>query len=392
MTSDGKSDKSSRWTCAEAIIPYDALKALTSGDYTLGVQASDGVTQSDWAVINISLKAAPVENKAPPIPTFISPAPNTTFTLKEGDSQTIPLQWSDTNKEDTTPGPEKNASGAFTNNYKWFVVKGELKTDASGKKVTDDDITTAIGSSNTLFYGVSWHDEAKFKTAGVETEKGCIQPTTDINGVQYQTTDGTKQVSWVCTAAVIPADVVKTMASGSYTAIVYAGDGALTSFALQIFKVDNQMAKDLGLGVSIHNSIQDENSGDMYVQLQVEKISDVALENGSLNIKIQGQDINKSYDLRVEKNHVFFANYAVPSDSVTVNGNELKASLYMPPGPGGSQKPQYSILPAIQIKQSTNFSWTLKYTSDSGQIQAQKGTISVTVDKSFWQSKKIWPL
>lgn len=64
MKSDGKTTFTPRWTCTQAIIDYDALKDLAAGQYTLALQAGDGVSGSGWSLLRINLTNTEAEKKA----------------------------------------------------------------------------------------------------------------------------------------------------------------------------------------------------------------------------------------------------------------------------------------------------------------------------------------
>ncbi len=64
MKSDGETTYSPRWTCTETIIPYSVLNSLIDGDYTLAIQAGDGISGSVWAYNQITLKNTELTKKA----------------------------------------------------------------------------------------------------------------------------------------------------------------------------------------------------------------------------------------------------------------------------------------------------------------------------------------
>lgn len=55
MKSDGKEALTPRWTCTTAIIPFTVLNSLAAGDYTIAIQAGDGISASNWNYKNIAL-------------------------------------------------------------------------------------------------------------------------------------------------------------------------------------------------------------------------------------------------------------------------------------------------------------------------------------------------
>lgn len=56
MKSDGQTTSTPRWTCTQTIIPYAVLNSLVDGEYTIAVQAGDGLNGSTWAYSHITLK------------------------------------------------------------------------------------------------------------------------------------------------------------------------------------------------------------------------------------------------------------------------------------------------------------------------------------------------
>ena len=64
MKSDGSTTYSPRWTCTETIIPYSVLNSLIDGNYTLAIQAGDGINGSIWAYSQVTLKNTESTKKA----------------------------------------------------------------------------------------------------------------------------------------------------------------------------------------------------------------------------------------------------------------------------------------------------------------------------------------
>ncbi|MFA7277452.1 MAG: hypothetical protein WC101_00495 [Candidatus Gracilibacteria bacterium] len=416
-----------------AISPVDAKKLFqASGQYRVTIIAynkDDEISDYKSAVTNIFLDATKVAeapktgtpqwgtvldtiknmpkvqtitNTAPNKPEIVSPKGTVTVTDSPL-SQTILLQWND--KGDTTPGPEKDASGNIVRNYKWAIVKANLTPTASESRVN-----TAM--QNSLIYGVEWHDEAKFKDANMGDVQKCVKETMDATGTAYQFANGTHAKSYVCSLAAIPTSVVKTMVSGKYAAVVFAGDGELSSFSVQPFTLDVKttegkpvpvIVKDdpipannnLGIEITFANKVQDEDSGDMYAQLKVARPFTSKIKDGDVKIILESKYFaTKSYNLAVKGNDIIFANNTFPTDSVVVNGVTLKAGDKNTPDPNNtglsfkSSMPNYVALPPVKIGlvdakwQSSDINWTLKYTADNTDtIQQQKGVISAVIEK-----------
>lgn len=64
MKSDGSTEYSPRWTCTQAVMPYSVLNGLTDGDYTVALQAGDGINASSWIYRNVILKNTEATQKA----------------------------------------------------------------------------------------------------------------------------------------------------------------------------------------------------------------------------------------------------------------------------------------------------------------------------------------
>ncbi len=385
----------------------DYKSALTNIflDATKVVEAPKGNT-NQWGTILDIMKNAPqvqtATNTAPNKPEIVSPKGTVTVTDSPL-SQTILLQWND--KGDMTPGPEKDASGNAVRNYKWAIVKGSSLTETSSEATVN-----FVMKSDNVVYSVDWHEEAKLKEANMGDVQKCVKETMDAAGVAYKFSDGTNAKSYVCSLAAIPTSIVKTMASGKYAAVVFVGDGELSSFSVQPFTVDMKMTSgsapattnvstqvnsNLGVEVVLAKKVQDEDSGDVYAQLNVRRPFTSKIKDGDLKIILESKNFaTKSYNLAVKGSDIIFANNTFPTESAVVNGVTLKAGDKNTPDPEStglnfkSAMANYAVLPPVKIGladakwQSSDINWTLKYTPDnSDTIQQQKGVTNIVIEK-----------
>lgn len=231
MKSDGATTLTPRWTCTEAIIPYDALKDLTAGGYTLGVQAGDGISGSAWSLVKINLENTESSEeglvkkpetdpvKPPSSATGISAKTNSIpptikidgingkweapFTFDIKDVQKV-MAFTASDNSDTTSFLHDTDAGN-TNNYylayQWIVSKGTKELWNSGAQ------------------GELLQEEVKKNPESLA--KICLRNLAKGNekGAAYS----------ICFFSVFPTDILKNNGAGEYTLKGIVNDGTHTS-------------------------------------------------------------------------------------------------------------------------------------------------------------------